>query len=359
MDSTDLTWLTRLWLSRLGRPIDHCLWLADALGEFRPFSPDSLAIHPYIDWGSQCCWFHTWSVLSWITRGPCRQTPATKRNPGLCIFRFSQTMGSILENMVSFCCSYVSGCSGTCFRLTLQQAPKSSQLDDEQLQRSNPWFQPTLCASFHKSCSGSFQRLSNEFHQSEIPTLLSRFTPPWRCHNLRFVAAERLQHFHKLALSYREGGRCKATQKTSYLPVGALVSARLIALHSFEKWVKLLAKLKKLDGFKPTFVGSLVFDLWVRTCPNGPGLKPALRTPFAVCFSCSQGISPSRMWWCNIALTILCWMAWALPSKRNKRLGHAMFFDTGAERCGPERFHVFRWFKSYYSFHFPPSTLGW
>ena len=118
MDSTDLTWLTRLWLSRLGRPIDHCLWLADALGEFRPFSPDSLAIHPYIDWGSQCCWFHTWSVLSWITRGPCRQTPATKRNPGLCIFRFSQTMGSILENMVSFCCSYVSGCSGTCFRLT-------------------------------------------------------------------------------------------------------------------------------------------------------------------------------------------------------------------------------------------------
>lgn len=36
----------------------------------------------------------------------------------------------------------------------------------------------------------------------------------------QFVAAERLQHFHKLALSYREGGRCKATQKTSYLPVG-------------------------------------------------------------------------------------------------------------------------------------------
>ena len=95
MDSTDLTWLTRLWLSGLGRPIDHCLWLANALGEFRPFSPDSLAIHPYIDWGSQCCWCHTWSVLSWITRVPCRQTPATKRNPGLCIFRFSQTMGSI------------------------------------------------------------------------------------------------------------------------------------------------------------------------------------------------------------------------------------------------------------------------
>lgn len=35
----------------------------------------------------------------------------------------------------------------------------------------------------------------------------------------QFVAAERLQHFQKLALSYKEGG-CKAPQKTSSLPVG-------------------------------------------------------------------------------------------------------------------------------------------
>ena len=158
---------------------------------------------------------------------------------------------------------------------------------------------------------------------------------PMTSSNLRFVAAERLQHFQKLALSYKEGG-CKAPQKTSSLPVGALVSA----LHSFETWIELLGRWK-LQWFQVVSSRPLSeigrFILW-RTNPNGPGLKSAntiCRLPSArgyLLHGCGDAVPA----WPSCAE----WLKPHDPSEAKGSAARPCFFHTGAERCGP-------------------STLGW